>query len=112
MIKRDAEFERAVRIEMLRAQAAVERHEIASKTSHLADSLDPRTVVGRWLPGSAQDVLSRSMSLVSRYPHVLAALFTNRKFKAVRWLSLIAVGIGAWSIFSGGQTNGSPDDSA
>lgn len=112
MIKRDAAFERAVRIEMLRAQAAVERHEIAARTAHLVDSLDPRLAVGRLLPGNAQGVLSRSLTLVTRYPHVLAALFTNRKFKAVRWLSLAAVVIGAWSIFSGGKQDESPVDHA
>ena len=111
-MKRDAVFERAVRIEMLRAQAAVERHELASRTAQLVGSLDPRLAVGRLLPGSAQGILFQSLSLAARYPHLLAALFTNRKFKAVRWLSLAAVAIGAWSILSEGKRDDSSADNA
>lgn len=109
-VKRDAEFERAVRIEMLRARAAVERAEIASSATDLAQSLNPRIALGRMLPGNAQGVLSRGLSLVSRYPYVLTAVLSNRRFKAVRWVSLAALAIGAWAMLSGKSAD-EPDGS-
>ena len=101
--RRDPAFERAVRIEMLRARAAIERDAIARETEHLVDSLDPRMAIGRLLPGNMQGVVSRGLRLVTRYPFVLSTVLSNRRFKAVRWISLAALAVGAWAMLSGGR---------
>ncbi|MCD8505538.1 MAG: hypothetical protein LRY53_03550 [Burkholderiaceae bacterium] len=106
-VKHNAEFERAVRIEMLRARAAIERSTIAKHAGGLVDSLDPRVAVGRLLPGNLQGVVSRSLRLVTRYPYILTTVLSNRRFKAVRWISVAALAVGAWAMFSG---NNKPDD--
>ena len=94
------EFERAVRIEMLRARAAIERDTIARHADHLVNSLDPRLALGRLLPGNLQGVASRSLRLVTRYPYILSTVLSNRRFKAVRWISVAALAVGAWAMFS------------
>lgn len=109
-VKHNAEFERAVRIEMLRARAAVERHTIAAHAGGLVDSLDPRVAVGRLLPGNVQGMVSRGLSLVTRYPYILTTVLSNRRFKAVRWISVAALAVGAWAMFSGGGDSDSSDD--
>ena len=112
-VKHNAEFERAVRIEMLRARAAIERDTIAFHAQTLVVGLDPRAAVGRLflgnLPGNVQGLVSRGLRLVTRYPYVLTTLLSNRRFKAVRWISVAALAVGAWAMFSG--SSGS-DDSA
>lgn len=100
-IKRGPAFERAVRIEMLRARAAIERDSIERHGVSLVDSLDPRLALGRLLPGNVQGVVSRGLKLVTRYPYILSALLSNRRFKAVRWISVAALAVGAWAMFSG-----------
>jgi hypothetical protein len=107
-IRHNLEFERAVRIEMLRARAAIERDAIARRAGGLADSLDPSLALTRWLPGKSQGLVSSGFRLVSRYPYVLTALLSNRRFKAVRWMGVAALAVGAWAMFSGG---GKPDGS-
>lgn len=110
-VKRNAMFERAVRIEMLRARAAVERDTIARHTGDLVDSLDPRVAVGRLLPGNARDMVSQGLRLVTRYPYILTTVLSNRRFKAVRWISLAAVAVGAWAMFSGNdKSDDAPGD--
>lgn len=107
-VKHNAEFERAVRIEMLRARAAIERDAIADHAQGLVSGLDPRVAVGRLLPGNVQGFVSRGLRLVTRYPYVLTTLLSNRRFKAVRWISVAALAVGAWAMFSG---NGKADQS-
>lgn len=106
-VKHNAEFERAVRIEMLRARAAIERDSIATRASGLVDSVDPRVAVGRLLPGTMQGMVSRGLRLVTRYPYILTTVLSNRRFKAVRWISVAALVVGAWAMFAG---NGDADD--
>jgi hypothetical protein len=110
MMKRhNAEFERAVRIEMLRAQATIERQAIASNAIRLIDSVDPRRMLGRFLPGNAQGVLSQGLGWLTRYPYVLTAVLTNRRFKTVRWLSIGLLAVGAWAMLSGRSSEDDPN---
>lgn len=108
-LKHNAEFERAVRLEMLRARAAIERDTIAYHAGGLVDSLDPRLALGRIMPGNMQGMMSRGLKLVTRYPYVLSAVLSNRRFKTVRWMSVAALAVGAWAILSGGD-NKSDDE--
>lgn len=112
-VKHNVEFERAVRIEMLRARVAIERDTIAHRAGSLVDSLDPRVAVGRLLPGNVQGVVSRGLRLVTRYPYILTTVLSNRRFKAVRWISVAALAVGAWAMFSGnGDADEASDDAA
>jgi len=104
-MKHSPEFERAVRIEMLRARAAVDRHMIAQQASGLVNSLDPRLAIGRLLPSDMQGMVSRGLRMFTRYPYLLSAVLSNKRFKKVRWVSAAALVIGAWAMFSGNSAN-------
>jgi len=108
-VKHNAEFERAVRIEMLRAKAALERQHIAYQASVMAAQLDPTQLVANLLPGKASAWVSRGLGLVTRYPYILSTVLSNRRFKAVRWVSLAALAVGAWAMFSGGSSETTDD---
>jgi hypothetical protein len=109
-IKHNAEFERAVRIEMLRARAQLERRQLASQTAAISAGLDPSRMVASVLPGNAGQWLSRGFSLVTRYPYVLSAVLSNRRFKTVRWVSVAALAVGAWALLSGQGTDDPSED--
>jgi hypothetical protein len=102
-VKRDASFERAVRIEMLRAKAAVERHTIAAHARTLADDFNIKRVVTGWLPGQSGGLLSQGIQLASRYPYIISSLFSSRRFRTIRWVSVLAVGALAWGLVSGNR---------
>jgi len=100
-IKHNAEFERAVRIEMLRANAALERRRIAQHSTSMAAALNPSQLISGLLPSNTRGWVSRGLSLVTRYPHVLTSVLLNRRFKRVRWISVAALAVGAWAMLSG-----------
>lgn len=100
MNSRGVAFERAVRIEMLRAQAAIDRHNIADSMVDVAQSLDPRLAFKRLLPGGNAGLLTSGLKLMTRYPYLLSSLISARRFRRFRWLSLAAVAVSAWAIFS------------
>ena len=100
-IKRNAEFERAVRIEMLRVNAALDRRRIAQHTTSMAAALDPLQLISGLLPSDTRGWVSRGLRLVTRYPHLLTSVLLNRRFKRVRWISVAALAVGAWAMLSG-----------
>ena len=108
-VKHNAEFERAVRIEMLRAKAALERQHIAHQAQTMAMGLDPSRLLTNLLPGKTSAWVSRGLGLVTRYPYLLTTVLSNRRFKAVRWMSLAALAVGAWAMFSGGSSETTDD---
>ncbi|HEY7804376.1 MAG TPA: hypothetical protein VIC30_08100 [Orrella sp.] len=108
-IKHNAEFERAVRIEMLRANAALERRRIAQHGTSMAAALNPSQLISGLLPSNTRGWVSRGLSLVTRYPHVLTSVLLNRRFKRVRWMSVAALAVGAWAMLSG-RTGEDPVD--
>lgn len=109
-IKHNAEFERAVRIEMLRARAQLERQQLANTTAVMATVLNPSRLVANALPGNASVWLSRGLRLVTRYPYVLSTVLSNRRFKTVRWISVAALAVGAWALLSGRGSDEADDD--
>ena len=109
-VKHNAEFERAVRIEMLRAKAQIERQQLSEKSALIAARLSPAGLVSSALPGNASIWLSRGLKLVTRYPHVLTTVLSNRRFKTVRWISVAALAVGAWALLSGRDSQTPVDD--
>jgi len=64
--------DRAVRIELLRARAALEREALAHEFSQLGRSLDPRSLVQGLMPrftgGQGRHFLWRAVRLARRFP--------------------------------------------
>lgn len=96
-------------MELLRTQASLQRHMIALNASELADSLNPKAALGNLLPGSSQGVVLRGLQFVTRYPYLLSSLWSGRRFKSVRWLSVVALIAGAWFAFSGSSATTTKD---
>ena len=69
--------DRALRIELLRARAAIERQSLTQGVRQLGDSVTPRGLLHSFLPGtrgggSPVDLLLRVFRLTRRYPLVLS----------------------------------------
>ena len=73
-----AAVDRAVRIELLRARAALEREALAQDIASTTRSLKPRNLVKRWLPSLAHGNLTKlawqGFTLARRYPFVSSTL--------------------------------------
>jgi hypothetical protein len=104
--------ERAVRIELLRAQAAVEREVLIQNVADLGVSLSPSHLVKGLLPtglgglggltsGNAPRLALQAFSLMRRYPVVLSSLSAvflggNKRSKLVKLATGAVVG---WQVF-------------
>jgi len=89
MAKPSRDIDRAVRIELLRARAAIERESLVQDIASATTSLKPGNLVKRLLPSMAQGNLSsilwQGVSLARRYPFVsstLSALVMGRGKRA------------------------------
>ncbi|MFA7624061.1 MAG: hypothetical protein WCY47_03825 [Pusillimonas sp.] len=70
---------RELRIELLRARAAIERQNLRKYSAQLSDDLKPGNLVRGMLPaslaeGSTSGVLVQGAGLLARYPFLLSAL--------------------------------------
>lgn len=97
--------DRTVRIELLRARAAVERQSVAQCVQHLGASLTPRGLMESFLPGSGgkspSDMLLRTFSLSRRYPMMLSlgsALLSTVARRRLRGWRLAAGAVLAWQM--------------
>lgn len=97
--------ERAARIELLRARAAIERQSLAHGVQHLGDALTPGALISSVLPRSAGrssvGLLMQAFSLTRRYPMVLSlasALLSAPVRRRLRWLKLAAGAVAAWQV--------------
>ncbi|MBO9355007.1 hypothetical protein GG851_13505 [Bordetella petrii] len=113
MAKMSPAIDRAVRIELLRARAAIERESLAHDIAAASRSLEPRNLVKRWLPGLARGNLSglvwQGVALARRYPFIsstLSALLMGRG-KRSRLLRLAGGALLGWQVFKAWR--GSPD---
>lgn len=98
--------DRALRIELLRARATMERHGLARGVQDLSASLTPRGLMESFLPSGARrtspsDLLMRVFSLTRRYPMILslgsAVLGASRKRRDL--LAKLALGgLIAWKV--------------
>lgn len=86
MAKRSPSIDRAVRIELLRARAAIERESLAHSIASTSRSLTPGNLLKRWLPGlggsgNLSNLLWQGVSLARRYPFIsstVSALIMGR----------------------------------
>ena len=71
--------ERAVRIELARSRAALERRNLQRHIAELGDSLQPRALVSSFLPAAGRStggMLLNLLQLTRRYPLLLAGAST------------------------------------
>lgn len=98
--------ERAARIELLRARAAIERHGLKRSIGQVRASLSPGGLLKASFPafgGSARpiDWLLQAVGLARRYPFLISgasAILTGRRSR-LRWLKLGAGALLAWQLF-------------
>src|SRR5690606_9655901 len=89
--------DRAVRIELLRARAAMERQGFAHGVTELRESLTPRGLLESVFPKSKRkspsDLAMQAFSFSRRYPMVLSlgsALLSTAARRRMRWWKLAA----------------------
>lgn len=97
--------DRAIRIELLRARAAIERQGMARGLRQLGDSLTPRGLLESFFPRSRRtspsDLLLRAFTMSRRYPMVLSlgsALLSTAARRRLRWWKLAAGAVVAWQM--------------
>ena len=101
--------ERATRIELLRARAAIERQSMVHGVQHLGKSLTPRGLLEMAMPQfggrakrqhrSPSTLLLQAFSFTRRYPMVLSmgsALLSTAARRKLRWWKLAAGAVLAW----------------
>ncbi len=94
-------LKRAVQIEMLRAQADLQRQTIAMHSQNLVASLDPSQQIEALLGGSQKDLLGQGVHLVSRYPFLLSLVSNAFDSRRGRYLLGIGAGVaGLWWLIS------------
>lgn len=105
MSKRSPTIDRAVRIELLRARAAIERESLAQSIVSTGHKLEPAALIRGLLPGLASGGASRwalqALSLARRYPIVsssLSALFM-RGGKRSKLFKLAGGAFVGWQLF-------------
>ncbi|KRC78456.1 hypothetical protein D3C87_842410 [compost metagenome] len=105
MRKRSPTIDRAVRIELLRARAAIERESLAQSIVSTGRKLEPAALIRGMLPGLASGGASRwalqAISLARRYPIVsssLSAMFM-RGGKRSKLLKIAGGAFVGWQLF-------------
>jgi len=85
--RHSAAFDRAVRIELLRTKAAMQRQSIAIHARGLGHDADPRRQLTHWLSSGKAGPLGQGLGLMSRYPFLLSTFstaFANRAGPSVK----------------------------
>lgn len=98
--------DRAVRIELLRARAAIERQSVVHGMHDLGESLTPRGVLQSLFPRSrrgrsSSGLLLQAFTFSKRYPMLLSlgsALFSASARRRVSWWKLGAGAVIAWVV--------------
>ncbi|WP_088142286.1 hypothetical protein [Achromobacter xylosoxidans] len=109
MTKRSPTVDRAVRIELLRARAAIERESLAQSIASTGRKLEPAALFKSLLPGLASGGASRwalqAISLAKRYPIVSSSLsaMIMRGGKRSKLLKIAGVGLIGWQLFKAWQ---------
>lgn len=117
MTKRSPDVDRAVRIELLRARAAIERESLAQGIVSAGRKLEPAALFKSMLPGLSSGGASRwamqAIGLARRYPLIsssVSALFM-RGGKKSRLLKLAGGALVGWQLFKLWQDSRQDDDS-
>ena len=109
MSKKSPAQQRAIRIELLRARAAIERQGVVHGVNHLRDSLTPRGLLESVFPkksrrtprASPSDWLLRGWSYSRRYPMLLSlgsTLLSTGARRKLRWWKYAAAAVLAWQV--------------
>ncbi|XOT96834.1 hypothetical protein ACMTAU_05055, partial [Alcaligenes pakistanensis] len=90
--------ERAVRIELLRVRASLERQSMSSQIHSLGDDLSPGNLWNSVKPSglSMGGVVTSALSLSRRYPFLLSGASAVLSSFGGRWMRLGALALGAW----------------
>jgi len=105
MAKRSPTVDRAVRIELLRARAAIERESLAQSIASAGRRLEPASLIKGLLPGLASGGASRwalqAISLARRYPIVSSSLsaMVMRGGKRSKLLKIAGGAFVGWQLF-------------
>lgn len=115
MTKRSPTVDRAVRIELLRARAAIERESLAQSIVSTGHKLEPASIIRGLLPRLASGGASRwalqAITMVRRYPLVSSSLSTlfMRGGKRSKLLKIAGGALVGWQVYKLWQS--SRDDS-
>ncbi len=104
MTKRSPTIDRAVRIELLRARAAIERESLAHNIIDTGHRLEPSSIIRGLLPRLASGGASRwalqAITLARRYPIVSSSLstFLMRQGKRSKLLKIAGGAFVGWQL--------------
>ena len=118
MTKRSPTVDRAVRIELLRARAAIERESLAQSIASAGRKLEPAALLKGLLPSLASGSASRwalqAISLARRYPIVSSSLsaMVMRGGKRSKLLKIAGGAFVGWQLFRAWQNSRRDDDPA
>jgi len=85
-------FDRAVRLEVLRSRAAIEREGFADQIGQLSVQTSPTYILGNLLGSRRQSLLRKSGDFLGTYPFILATLSSmlmSRSSRAARRAGLL-----------------------
>jgi len=108
--RRSAAFERALKIEMLRARAAIERKAISNQAGRLCHAIDPRVQIANFMPRSASGLLGQLSQVALRYPFLLSSGATLLTKQLARPKRILAVGAAALAIWFLGRNRTAGDE--
>ena len=91
--------ERAVRLELLRARAAVERESFLIHATRLGDALDPRAFIGRMTQTKGGSFLFQGFDFAKRYPFVTSTLSTLLFGRFSRLAKFGGIALTLWQAF-------------
>ena len=120
MSKRSPTVDRAVRIELLRARAAIERESLAQGIISTGRRLEPSSILRGLLPRLASGGASRwalqAITLARRYPLVSSSLSTllmrgGKRFKLLKVAGGALVGWQLYKLWQSSKEDGKPDSS-
>ncbi|MFY0480831.1 hypothetical protein [Achromobacter marplatensis] len=118
MSKRSPTVDRAVRIELLRARAAIERESLAQGIISTGRRLEPSSIIRGLLPRLASGGASRwalqAITLARRYPLVSSSLSTllmrgGKRFKLLKIAGGALVGWQLYKLWQSSKEDGKPD---
>jgi uncharacterized membrane protein YebE (DUF533 family) len=117
MNKLSPEVDRQVRIELLRARAAVEREALVHNVAGVMQSLSPSHLIKGLVPrmgaGNMPAMAWQAFSMVRRYPVItstLSAVFLRGKRSKL--LKLATAAVVGWQVYRGWQGRQAPRDAA
>ena len=99
--------QRAVRIELLRVRASLERQAMSSQIHALGQDLSPGNLWNNVKPSgfSVGGLVSNALSWSRRYPFLLSGASAVLSSFGGRWMRVGAVALGAWKLFNSAKSS-------